>query len=162
MELQAVSESNTLSSRLPFMQRRVPPALSLGDRREALQTLQDMRSVLDLLAQDLKDSENLADFRNFLERRPRVSALLRGMYGVLFEYDAREHPAPTGLRASALSPRERSVVTLISAGLSNKCIARELKITPETVKSHTRSMLAKLNAKTRAEAVAIAASINII
>ncbi len=61
-----------------------------------------------------------------------------------------------------LSPREQSVLTLICCGLSNKHIARELGIAPETVKSHAKKILAKLQAKTRAEAVAQAARRNLI
>ncbi len=56
-----------------------------------------------------------------------------------------------------LSPRERSVLNLICRGLSTKHIARELNISPETVKTHAKNILAKLQAKTRAEAVGRAA-----
>jgi PAS domain S-box-containing protein len=59
--------------------------------------------------------------------------------------------------ATALSPRERCVLLLICQGLSNKGIARELQIAPETVKSHAKQILLKLSARTRAEAVARAA-----
>lgn len=59
--------------------------------------------------------------------------------------------------AIALSPRERGVLLLICRGLSNKDIARELQIAPETVKSHAKKILLKLSARTRAEAVARAA-----
>lgn len=61
--------------------------------------------------------------------------------------------------AIALSPRERGVLLLICRGLSNKDIARELQIAPETVKSHTKNILLKLSARTRAEAVARAAGL---
>jgi LuxR family transcriptional regulator, maltose regulon positive regulatory protein len=57
----------------------------------------------------------------------------------------------------ALSARERGVLLLICRGLSNKGIARELQIAPETVKSHAKQILLKLSARTRAEAVARAA-----
>jgi LuxR family transcriptional regulator, maltose regulon positive regulatory protein len=66
------------------------------------------------------------------------------------------HPAE-----KPLSPRERSVLSLIRRGLSNKHIARELDIAPETVKTHAKHILAKLNARTRAEAVARTAAMNI-
>jgi len=61
------------------------------------------------------------------------------------------------ISAVALSPRERAVLLLICRGLSNKGIARELQIAPETVKSHAKQILFKLSARTRAEAVARAA-----
>jgi DNA-binding NarL/FixJ family response regulator len=62
--------------------------------------------------------------------------------------------------AIALSPRERDVLLLICRGLSNKDIARELQIAPETVKSHAKRILLKLSARTRAEAVARAVGLN--
>jgi DNA-binding CsgD family transcriptional regulator len=65
-----------------------------------------------------------------------------------------------GPRASAetirqpLTLRESNVLRLIAGGLSNKRIARHLDIAPETVKSHTKKIFAKLAAQTRAQAVA--------
>lgn len=53
-----------------------------------------------------------------------------------------------------LTPREFDVIDAISAGLSNKAIARELGISLHTVKFHIESLLRKLGARTRAEAVA--------
>lgn len=55
---------------------------------------------------------------------------------------------------SVLTPRELDVIEAISAGLSNKAIARELGISLHTVKFHIESLLRKLGARTRAEAVA--------
>jgi len=63
------------------------------------------------------------------------------------------------ISAVALSPREQGVLLLICQGLSNKRIARELQIAPETVKSHAKRILYKLSARTRAEAVARAAGL---
>jgi two-component system, NarL family, nitrate/nitrite response regulator NarL len=46
--------------------------------------------------------------------------------------------------ATDLTPRERKVVSLIGDGLSNKAIARQLDISPHTVKSHVRNVMDKL------------------
>ena len=56
----------------------------------------------------------------------------------------------------ALTPREREVLALMSEGLHNSAIAKRLVISPATVKFHVSSILAKLDASTRTEAVAIA------
>jgi DNA-binding CsgD family transcriptional regulator len=53
-----------------------------------------------------------------------------------------------------LTPREIDVLSAISAGASNKAIARELGISLHTVKFHIESLFRKLGARTRAEAVA--------
>lgn len=52
-----------------------------------------------------------------------------------------------------LTPRELNMIDAIGAGLSNKAIARELGISLHTVKFHIESLLRKLGARTRAEAV---------
>ncbi|MGI9252181.1 MAG: response regulator transcription factor [Thermomicrobiales bacterium] len=56
----------------------------------------------------------------------------------------------------ALTPREREVLALVADGLPNKAIARELGISEHTAKFHVGSLLGKLDAASRAEAVAIA------
>jgi len=52
-----------------------------------------------------------------------------------------------------LSTREGAILKLIAEGLSNKEIARNLAITPETVKSHVKHIFTKLNVEKRAQAV---------
>ena len=56
-----------------------------------------------------------------------------------------------------LSPRESEILNLLADGLANKEIAWRLKISDHTVKFHVTSIFNKLNASTRAEAVAIGA-----
>lgn len=63
--------------------------------------------------------------------------------------------APRG--AGPLSTREREVLRLIAQGLPGKQIAGQLSITERTVKFHTASVMRKLGADNRAQAVAIAA-----
>jgi len=55
-----------------------------------------------------------------------------------------------------LSERERSVLRLVAAGMPNKQIARQLSISERTVKFHVTSILNKLNADNRAQAVSLA------
>jgi DNA-binding NarL/FixJ family response regulator len=62
-------------------------------------------------------------------------------------------PATVPLGASGpLSQRQQDVLKLIGSGLSNKQIAHSLNIAPETVKSHAKSIFAKLEVKSRTEA----------
>jgi DNA-binding NarL/FixJ family response regulator len=58
---------------------------------------------------------------------------------------------------AALSTRERELMELVAAGLSNKGIARALGVSINTVKYHLASVFTKLDARTRAEAVSAAA-----
>jgi DNA-binding CsgD family transcriptional regulator len=61
-----------------------------------------------------------------------------------------------------LSPRERRILQLIGRGHSNKRVARELSIAPETVKSHAKHIFVKLGAQTRMEAVSRATTLGLI
>jgi DNA-binding CsgD family transcriptional regulator len=59
---------------------------------------------------------------------------------------------PAG-EAEALTPREREALGLLADGLSNKAIAARLGISEHTAKFHVASVLAKLGAANRADAV---------
>jgi DNA-binding NarL/FixJ family response regulator len=61
-------------------------------------------------------------------------------------------------RAGLLSARERGVLRLVAAGLSNRQIAQALSISERTVKFHVTSLFNKLGAENRAQAVAVAAA----
>ncbi len=52
-----------------------------------------------------------------------------------------------------LTPREREVLELLSDGLSNRAIAARLEISEHTAKFHVASVLGKLGAANRADAV---------
>lgn len=68
----------------------------------------------------------------------------------------------TGAHAPApgdepLTPREREVLQLLAEGLPNKLIAQRLHVSDHTVKFHVSSIMLKLNAASRTEAVTVAA-----
>ena len=63
--------------------------------------------------------------------------------------------SPIGELPEALTRREREVLQMIAAGLGNKEIAGRLSISDHTVKFHVASILGKLGASTRTEAVSI-------
>ena len=62
----------------------------------------------------------------------------------------------SAVRRVRLTLREREVLTLLCEGLSNKLIARLLKISAGTVKVHISSILRALNVSTRLQAVLLA------
>ena len=89
----------------------------------------------------------------------RLAALLADVPGLRLA--APGEPADATLVAGgepeadvALTPRELDVLALIAEGASNKAIARRLEISVHTVKFHIASLLDKLDAQGRAEAVA--------
>jgi DNA-binding NarL/FixJ family response regulator len=73
--------------------------------------------------------------RQLYEQRPPVEAITLGSLD------------------EALTNREREVLELVSQGLSNKLIARQLQISEHTVKFHISSISTKLGASSRTDAV---------
>jgi NarL family two-component system response regulator LiaR len=67
--------------------------------------------------------------------------------------------AALAVRRSAtpqVTQREREILRLLSDGFTNEEIGKQLFISPETVRTHVRRVIAKLGAKTRTQAVASA------
>jgi DNA-binding NarL/FixJ family response regulator len=72
---------------------------------------------------------------------------------------AQVTPSADGFRPASddtplLTPRESEILTLVSKGMTNKQVARALRISVHTVKFHLEALFAKLDATSRAEAVA--------
>jgi two-component system, NarL family, response regulator YdfI len=68
---------------------------------------------------------------------------------------ARAASRPFAELAEPLTPREREVLQMLASGLANKEIATRLTISEHTVKFHVASILGKLGAASRTEAVAL-------
>jgi len=64
----------------------------------------------------------------------------------------RQDPHPRDPESAQLTEREAQILRLVSAGKSNKMIARTLDITEGTVKVHVKNLLKKLNLRSRVEA----------
>ena len=106
-----------------------------------------------------------------VELANHLAALLAGVAGLRFA--ARGEPsdviitdAPSKAEQADLDPilttRETEVLTLLSEGASNKEIARRLNISVHTAKFHVGSLLDKLDATGRTDAVAHAARLGVI
>lgn len=65
-------------------------------------------------------------------------------------------------RASPLTPREMEILSLLAAGDSNKTIAERLSLSVHTVKFHISSILSKLGASSRTEAVTLGLRLGIV
>jgi len=60
------------------------------------------------------------------------------------------------MKQQALTPREADILRYMMLGMSNKAIASKLTLAVGTVKTHVKSILEKLNASSRTQAVSIA------
>jgi DNA-binding NarL/FixJ family response regulator len=65
-------------------------------------------------------------------------------------------PQPEAELEQTPTPREIEVLQLVAEGLANREIGDRLYLSEETVKTHVRHLLAKLQARSRAHAVAVA------
>jgi DNA-binding CsgD family transcriptional regulator len=101
----------------------------------------------------------------------RLADLLAGVPGLRlaaageagdFVLVPQERSAPAAEPDGGLTPREREVLALLAEGASNKAIARRLGISVHTAKFHVGSLIDKLDATGRTDAVAHAARTGVI
>jgi len=104
-----------------------------------------------------------AGVRGFLLKEAPLSDLVRaiemvaggqtyvdpGLASVLATSDA-------AVKVTKLTQRERDILRLLADGLKNEEIGKRLFISPETVRTHVRKAMNKLDADTRTQAVATA------
>ncbi len=104
-----------------------------------------------------------AGVRGFLLKEAPLSDLVRaiemvaggqtyvdpGLASVLATSDA-------AVKVTKLTQRERDILRLLADGLKNEEIGKRLFISPETVRTHVRKAMSKLDADTRTQAVATA------
>jgi DNA-binding NarL/FixJ family response regulator len=84
-----------------------------------------------------------------------VRAVQSAAAGLLaFDSSLIPQPESAGDFAEELTPRESEVLGLLAEGLPNREIASRLNVSEHTIKFHIRSILGKLGASTRTEAVA--------
>lgn len=91
-----------------------------------------------------------------LHDRPKVAEQ------VLHKFQELSSKSETEDLVSPLTTRETEILEYISKGFLNKQIASELDISEQTIKNHVTSILRKLNANARTEAVVIALKRGII
>jgi DNA-binding NarL/FixJ family response regulator len=102
------------------------------------------------------DEELLAAVGDLLSGRIYVPTWLADTYD-----EDRSRPSPADIQQETLklTPRQNEVMHLLARGMSNKEVARELKIAEGTSKIHTAALLRALGARNRTEAAFLAAKL---
>jgi DNA-binding NarL/FixJ family response regulator len=177
--IRVIGEAADGASAVALAERRRPDVVIMDVRMPGMDGLEATK----LLSESSPDTKVLI-FTAYSER----SLLERGLESGAKGYILKEAPHATLLRAigkvaagdgyvdpalmpsfltgkgkdDMLTPREREILQLLADGMSNADAASKLFISQETVKSHVRHILAKLEADTRTHAVAIALRESII
>jgi len=89
--------------------------------------------------------------RTIPDRYVQILQLLAPHFVVLYRRAAARRARGT---SSLLTPRELEILGLVSGGETNKEIARDLWLSPHTVRSHLENVFEKLEVRTRTAAVA--------
>jgi ATP/maltotriose-dependent transcriptional regulator MalT len=132
-------------------------AIQVGARAGVYQTFVDAGAhVAELLL--FLHQATPQDSRLPPELRPFIGSILADRA----QQRKRTLPTRTSRVSELLSPREHCILRSMSSGLSNKRIAQELQIAPETVKSHVKGIFIKLAVQTRAHAVSTAGALGLL
>lgn len=96
--------------------------------------------------------------RGLVAKPAGLSALVEALRkvwrgGRYFDPSFSAEPEEAGAPAKALSGREAEILALLARGLTGEEIAQRLVLSPETVRTHVRNAMGKLEARTRTEAV---------
>lgn len=166
-EFRLAGEARTAAEALELVPRRLPDLLladyRLPDRR-GTELVRELRRRGQAVPALLMTANEEAGFNETAResgsqgtvlktgRLEELLAALRTVHAGREAFDPRHPPRPPG--HGALSPREREVLRLVAAGLTNREIAARLGIGGETVKTLVARTFAKLGARKRAEAVA--------
>ncbi len=170
---QAVAEAHRLRPDVVLMDIQMPGLNGIEATRRIKNELPDVQVVMLTVSQDDADlfralkagargyllkSLTSEEFIDLLEGLGRGDAPLpRQLAARLIEGIARQpEPAVDAAQIEGLTRRERELLGLVAAGLSNKAIAGQLGVSENTVKYHMKNILQKLNLHNRAEAAAYA------
>jgi DNA-binding NarL/FixJ family response regulator len=171
--VQAVRRAKELRPTVVLMDIRMPELDGLAATRQLLAETPDVKVVI-LTTFDLDDyvyGALRAGASGFLVKDTEPAELIHGVRVVargdallaptvtrrlIAEFAgrvARPEPSP---RLNALTEREREVMTLVAAGLSNDEIADRLVLSPATAKTHVSRIMTKLDVRDRAQLVVLA------
>jgi len=173
--LEAVHLTRALRPEVVVMDIRMPGVDGLEATRQIVQETRDGPRILILTTFELDEyvfGALRAGASGFLLKRSSPEVLIEGIKVIaagdgllapsvtrrLIQEFARQPdpPAPPAAPLESLTQREREVLALVGAGLSNRELAARLYISEATVKTHVKRILMKLGLRDRIQAVVLA------
>jgi DNA-binding NarL/FixJ family response regulator len=178
-DIDVVGEAADGAAVMPLVRRLRPDVIAMDVRMPLLNGIEATRAILRtisnppkiLIITTFENDEYVyealrAGANGFLLKRSRPSEIVHAvrvvaagdslLFPAALRALAAEYGNKTARRAmvrAALTQREASILRLMARGMSNADIAAQLTIGAETVKSHVSSILAKLSARDRTQAV---------
>ncbi|MES9524904.1 response regulator [Streptomyces capoamus] len=180
-DIEVVGEAADGAAVIPLVRRLRPDVVAMDVRMPLMDGIEATRAVLRtvpeppriLVVTTFEDDEYVyaalrAGADGFLLKRARPAEIVHAVRlvaegeSLLFPASVRrlaarygdgDRPARAVLERARLTEREAEVLRLMTRGLSNAEIAGRLVVGAETVKSHVSSVLAKLGARDRTQAV---------
>ncbi len=160
----------------PLLVARVPLALALLGQNKVSEALQAMIKAVRLAAPEryirpfLDSGPACAPILWILSQNKDLAgesqAFIQGLLNLLDPLRKYSQISKTEIErlttAALISAREQEVLTLLSAGYSNREIADELSISESTVKTHLENIYTKLNVNSRIQAITRARELNLI
>ncbi len=162
---EAVSKIEQLAPNVALLDLRMPGLSGIEVARQIARSAPDTAVILYTAFGDraLLTEAMDAGARGFVLKEAPLAEVVRAVELVA---SGRTYvdPVLAGVLSSAagtekmanITQRERDVLRLLADGLSNEEIGKALFISPETVRTHVRKAMAKLDADTRTQAVATA------
>ncbi len=129
---------------------------------DAIRALQKAEPGLGIVAHGERAERHLAvaalqaGASAYISRTAGTEQLRQAVDAALAQEDFVDPAVPAKGSRGKLTSRQRQILQLIANGGSTTAAARELGLSEETVKTHTKNALNRLNARNRTHAVAIA------
>jgi two-component system NarL family response regulator len=144
------------------MRSRANGSLSRISGAEAIRGLRKAEPGIGIVAHGERPERHLATeaiaagASAYVSRCADAGELSRAVEAALEDRDFIDSAVPPKGSRGKLTLRQRQILQLLAAGQSTRVAAEELEVSEETVKSHTKNILARLGARNRPHAVAIA------
>jgi DNA-binding NarL/FixJ family response regulator len=144
--------------------RRCPNGTSQGvlGATEAIRMMLKAEPGLGIVAHGERAERHLASAAlqagasAYVSRTAGTEQLLRAVQAALTQERFVDPDVPPRGSRGKLTKRQREILQLLANGESTTVAARELDLSEETIKTHTKNALARLEARNRTHAVAIA------